>query len=82
MILYLQDSMDYESLSKTVIEKKQADLLFQLYYRRDFKTRNQQRAITEAFIECLRQDELAIALKFWNNFEMTLSLEKSRQKVF
>ena len=73
LMLYLQRHMDYDNLATILLRLKREDVLFAFFYRRELAQPNKRRAIVDTFKECLRMDDLAVALQIWKKWEELLT---------
>ena len=71
----MQNKVNFENLSGILINRKFEDLMFALFERRDLMKVNKKKAIFCAFKECMRSNELALAMKIWHIYKGTLKQE-------
>lgn len=69
MVVFLQESMDYDNLSYTLIQSQKTELLFDLFEQESLTWENRKRAILAAFIESLRIEEMAVTVKIWHEYD-------------
>ena len=65
MIVYLQNSLDFQSLTNHLIRRKKFELMFRLFQLKELKKKNKKKAIIVAFNQSLVADELAQSLTIW-----------------
>lgn len=73
MILFLQESMEYETLSNILIQGHKTSLLFTLFRQKNLLLPNKKRAIMAAFIESVNIEEMAVAVMIWHKYDQLLT---------
>ena len=77
MILELQSDMDYDNLSVYLIKSDRTDFFFTLFQQQPtLDKQSAKKAIFAAFNECLKENQMAIALKIWHEYESVLTSKK------
>ena len=69
MVLNLQVNIDFGSLVTLLIKHKKKYGLLLLLDGETLRKRYKRRAVLLAFNECLRKDELAVALQIWTSYK-------------